>query len=801
MLRRTTLTLRAWSLAVVMLSLLLAGDGRTQSAPMRVAVIPFAADHDLREPNATGITLAEGAYGAIAMAPEIAAVDRLHLIDVLGQQEGHRSPQGKEALDAGALAAGRMLGATHLLMGSYQSAGGVTRATLRLVSVQTREVTPIGQAHATEQDPLGLRDEVYCLTLRHLRQGSGDQACRIDERALTQSAAAQKSYSDSLLLVYRHRLHEAVLELNRALSLDPGFTAARNIREALYFLVVPGNEWIYQILQRSQQADPITYTRRVTEADEDPEGNHRYTVAYRIGAAVKPEWGECQMDGEERLVARGGWMYLLEMNLVWHCAKLSRPHRMSMNLGAGLPHLPLASDQARLGEETHQLQMTVTIAGVGRVISRLHCTRGVTSVPHIATPLGKQAGVQVRNQCRVDGAPTVERYNEDRANNYARRLQERLTRIEQRNQRGGLFDNLVEASKIAATDETVQPEDLRLEDYQHLNIQSFDYRRTFVPGIGVVHTDESMWCGGRIAGELAAQSQLTGLQLYRLSSASPMRDRPLLLGELSRHEPTRFGGRPTRFGFGVLLGFLRPRYEYLDLRFDDAALRTHILGDVFGISASHWLAGVFRVGLDAGVYAQAAGENFDTEPLRRAYGKDYKAAEWLHADASLRARIAGRGAWSIPQITVGTRLSVWTIKNGPPDSKEGPPPSADFGLYGRLLDQTYVMYQPYAGLLTHFSFHDRVVLEFGYMFKWWRGAFAFDDQARNIDFFSHGPHAMVCLGTSADRGKTGFAGCAEGFADLSLLPSAQGASQGILRAAGAMIQLVLTRGSLVAEKQ
>lgn len=796
------MTLRAWSVAVVLFSLLFARHGHTQSAPMRVAVIPFATEHDLRELDATGITLAEGAYGALAMAPEIAAVDRLHLLDVLRDQEDHRSPQGKEALpDEGALAAGRMLGATHLLMGNYLSAGGVTRATLRLVSVQTRQVTPIGQAHAAAQDPLGLRDEVYCLTLRHLRQGSGDQTCRIDERALTQSAAAQKSYADSLLLVYRRRLSEAVLALNKALSLDPRFTAARSLREALYFLVVPGNEWVYQILPRAQQADPITYVRRVTEADQDPEGNHRYTVKYRIGAVVKPEWGECQMDGEERLVARGGWMYLLEMNLVSNCAKLSRPHRLSMHFGAGLPHLPLASDQAMVGEEAHPLEMTVTIAGVGRVISRLHCTRGATALPSVATPLGKQAGVQVRNQCSLNGAPTVERYNEDRANNYARRHQERLMRMEQRNQNGGLFDNIVEASKVAATDETVQPEELRVEDYQHLNIQNFDYRRTFVPGIGVVHTEESMRCGGSQAGELAAQSRLTGLQLYRLSAASPMRDQPLLLGELSRHEPTRFGGRPTRFGFGVLIGFLRPRYEYWDLRFEDAALRTHILGDVFGISASHWLAGVFRVSLDAGVYAQAAGENFDTESLRRTYGKDYKAAEWLHADAGLRARIAGRGVWSIPQIAIGTRLSVWTIKNGPPDSKDGPAPIADFGLYGRLLDQTYVLYQPYAGFLAHFSFHDRVVLELGYLFSWWRGAFAFDDQARNIDFFSHGPRAMFCLGTSADRGKTGFAGCAEGFADLSLLPSAQGASQGVLRAAGAMIQLVLTRGSLVAEKQ
>lgn len=795
------MTLRELSFVVVLSSIFWAGRGHAESAPMRIAVIPFAAERDPRELDATGITLAEGAYGAIALATEITAVDRLHLLDVLGQGEGKRLRREQDTLiDERALAAGRMLGATHLLMGNYQSSGGVTRASLRLVSVQTRQITPIGQAHATEQDPLGLRDEVYCLTLHHLRQDGDKQACRVDERALTRSAAAQKNYAESLLLVYRRRLHEAVVALNQALSLDPEFTAARNLREALYFLVVPGNEWIYQLTPRIPAADPITYVRRVTAADEGPDGSRRFTVAYRIGASVKPEWGECQMDGEEQLISRGGWVYLLEVNMVWHCAKLSRPHRMSMRFGEGLPHLPLASDQALAGEEEHPLQMTVTIAGVGRVTSALRCTRGVTPLRSIATPLGKQAGVQVRNNCRLEAPAAVERYNEDRANDYYRRHQERLMRIDQRNQRGGLFGNLLEAGKIAVTDETVQPEDLRVEDYQQLNIQRFDYRRAFVPGIGVAYVDESLWCGGRMSGELAAGSRLTGLQLYRLSPASPRREQPLLIGELSRHQPTRFGGRPTRFGFGVLLGFARPRYEYLDLSFGSDTLRTHILGDAFALSASHWLAGVFRVGIDVGLYAEAAGDNFDTDALRRTYGKDYKAAEWLHTNASLRARIAGRGAWSIPQITVGTRLSVWTIKNEPSDSDQGPPPLADFGLYGQRLNETYVVYRPYAGLLAHFSFHDRVVLELGYLFSWWRGAFAFDDQARNIDFFSHGPRAMFCLGTSAERGKTGFAACAEGFADLSLVSSAQGASQGSLRAAGAMIQLVLTRGSLVAEK-
>ncbi len=125
----------------VLLTLSCFVGGNVHASGMVIAVWDFDS-HEVTLPNTPALSQLSRALSEILVEqllsyPGIQVVERMRLREILDEQKlGSSALADEEAR----LRLGRVAGAQHMIFGSLVSLGGVTRADVRLVSVQTSEV-------------------------------------------------------------------------------------------------------------------------------------------------------------------------------------------------------------------------------------------------------------------------------------------------------------------------------------------------------------------------------------------------------------------------------------------------------------------------------------------------------------------------------------------------------------------------------------------------------------------------------------------------------------------------------------
>ncbi|MGE0703136.1 MAG: hypothetical protein AB7P22_04275, partial [Vicinamibacterales bacterium] len=127
-----------------------------QSGPA-LAVLPFTNVTGDPADNWISEGIAEAATSDLGTLAGIMVIGRETILDAL-----QASGNGPEARidDAAALSLGRLVGATWLVSGSFQRAGGVIRVTARVVDVATGSVVEAAKVDGEASDVFGLQDQL-----------------------------------------------------------------------------------------------------------------------------------------------------------------------------------------------------------------------------------------------------------------------------------------------------------------------------------------------------------------------------------------------------------------------------------------------------------------------------------------------------------------------------------------------------------------------------------------------------------------------------------------------------------------
>jgi hypothetical protein len=790
----------------------------------RIAVIPpVNASRDVGL-ESIAFLLGEAAHVAVVNSGGVIAVDRLHLMDALMEEKALDQPG--DAAEDRLVRVGKAVGASHLILGAYTISNGVTRVSLRLVDVATRAAQALGQAHAPASDLLGLRDEVFCVVRQKLNPGSGDARCQLDQAHFTNSLTAMGAYSDSLLALYRGRQQEAHRRLNEALAAAPDYGAVRELRDALYWTVAPGNEWVYAVREfqagasDSSGADDdnespvapvasLEMVRRVSGTRRMQNGDLVVDTSVRLPRFISNVWGECEGEVRESYVLTGGWARLGGYWRSDKCDKLSRPLEITVSYSPAIPWLPLNPDAAGSAPDPIEVTAATRVVGVATAYRKLDCAFTAQPRPQVATPFGSLDGARISTKCVEAEAPTWAVENQEKASAYQAKMDEHKKEVKKPDEKPQAFDDLMLLLGTALWDETPEPEDIPASSFLVLSYSSFESTRTFVPGVGLIRESGRMDLKAdrvkatpqdprmlELRSRLGTDSQsasgrdmatmqdvrLSGMQIRRLS---PMSSRPagveadpppILLGETHRDSRSVLGGHSSMLE-GGLFGFFRPRYVSVKLRYPDENRDFSSLGHIFSLGFSTWLGGMYRVGGRLDFLALPGPKGMSDDDVKKMYGKDYMAAEIGTLALDFRGRLAPRGWLSVPAIEAGLEGQLFAMSNKPDaDDNGNVPKDYDKGTYGKEIDKTYYLGRAYLGLLGQFSFHDRVVLELGYRLSRWGGSFSFDDRARSISVLTEGANGSLCVGQSAKRDEGSIGLCFQLWADWPLGSNPNGAA-------------------------
>jgi TolB-like protein len=135
-----------------------AGQQPAPSAPEpAVAILPFT--NVTGDPNDSwiGEGIAEAATADLGTLDGVIIIGRETILDALSASG---TDTGARIDDAAALSVGRLVGATWLISGSYQHAGGIIRVTARVVEVATGSIVEAAKVDGAAADVFGLQDRV-----------------------------------------------------------------------------------------------------------------------------------------------------------------------------------------------------------------------------------------------------------------------------------------------------------------------------------------------------------------------------------------------------------------------------------------------------------------------------------------------------------------------------------------------------------------------------------------------------------------------------------------------------------------
>ena len=221
-----------WFARLVVPALIATAVARAAPAPTppsRLAVLAFDAAGSDAGWNGLGVglqsMLTTDLAALAAVRPSIEIVERARLKDI-GAELRLAAAGAVDARSAAAI--GKLLGASHLVVGSFTLVGARLRIDARLVRVATGAVVASASADGERDAFFELEKDVA----RRLIEGLGTPLTPRERAALAPIATANldalRAYGDGLDLADRARELEALAALRRAAELDPAFALAHH---------------------------------------------------------------------------------------------------------------------------------------------------------------------------------------------------------------------------------------------------------------------------------------------------------------------------------------------------------------------------------------------------------------------------------------------------------------------------------------------------------------------------------------------------------------------------------------------
>ncbi|MGV3523746.1 MAG: FlgO family outer membrane protein [Candidatus Sericytochromatia bacterium] len=200
----------------------------TASAPVRVVVLPFRNLNSGGEDNWLGESFSESLTVALSQSSSLELVERSQLEMVIREQGLGQTAFADESTSP---RLGRLMGARHLLVGSYQKQGERLQVQARLVDSETGQVL---QGRAVQLDGdynqiFGLQAQLAQALLRQLGATAPPPETLAKQLKICASSAAYAPYRQGLSLMRQRgdlHLRQAALAFEEAIRQDPEFTLA-----------------------------------------------------------------------------------------------------------------------------------------------------------------------------------------------------------------------------------------------------------------------------------------------------------------------------------------------------------------------------------------------------------------------------------------------------------------------------------------------------------------------------------------------------------------------------------------------
>lgn len=230
------------------------------SAAYSVAVLPFANAN--KDPSLDWLTegIPETISNDLLALKGIVLIERLQIRKVLDEQKLQHTGFIDEAT---VVKLGKLIGANILVVGAFQKQGETIRLTARFVDTQTGGVIQTAKCTGKMDDIFDLQDQIVKDLMKNLNiELKQAEIAKLSEKP-TQSLEAYKHYGQGALLQRRKDYSGALKEFNKAATVDPKFTAAKDKFKEAFWSLNKNNHWVY--LPGESVGKSVDYGGKVNE--------------------------------------------------------------------------------------------------------------------------------------------------------------------------------------------------------------------------------------------------------------------------------------------------------------------------------------------------------------------------------------------------------------------------------------------------------------------------------------------------------------------------------------------------------
>lgn len=700
-----------------------------------------------------------------------------------------------EARERGMDRVASLVGATHVIVGQLHVAGRIVRAEARLVDVTTREVVAGWHlvAHAPIDDLMGLQDEIICSVLAASSGKPDTGSCDAATLRVTGNGPALMDYSKGYLALYQGRMQSAWQSFQDAWKRDPNFNRARDIRDAIFWSAIPGNQWTYDqrvglSVAEGRASVQLRLVRQV-RVPLTPSGAPG-EIFYELAQHRDSWWGNCAGEATVLVDIAGGWVRVLSIQSLQTCAQADRAVDYRTTYDPPLPYLPLDPEAAMARPLNVTIRKTVSLAGVANEKSTHNCVFTVTRKPKTPTPIGVQDASSVSSKCRRLGTASMDEPNRNRARQWWAATQARAREVR-------ATTSVPKLLLMSAKERQPRLNEVPPQLNSNFGIHTDDREVVFVPGVGVLREIQNFVgdYGDLERGEkrVRANTALVGVKLEAFAPAPlasaggkrPKEARPVVtFGDVYAPDRTGLDEGRGYLALGLLAIAARPRFDKLRLSFPDGSQQLLSAGDGIAFGGGYWIADMWLLAGELRLFAW--GFPTDKSQLEQRYGKKYQAWTLFGFEARTALRLSSRGWLSVPRLEAGFETQVVEVSNKDGDK------TGEFGDSGERFSHHPTLNRGYGSLGLTFAWHDRVIFSVNYRIAKYFGRFSLDSTTRKVDLLAHGPSGSLCITKQGTLlGSRGFGACVKGFLELPLTDSDHGSFGRDFMRAGAAFDLYM----------
>lgn len=216
---------------------------RAQAAVQSVAVMPFENTAKDTSLDWLSIGIPETITNDLLTLKGIVLVERIQLRRVLNEQK----LQLTGAIDdKTAVKIGKLIGASILVVGTFQKQQEAIELSARFVDVQTGNLLQTAKAAGQIKDIFGLQDQIVKELAKNLNLELKQEDLAKLSIKPTESLESYQHFGLGALLQAKKDYQGALKELQMATELDPKFAAAKEKFKEVFWSLNKGNYWTYK---------------------------------------------------------------------------------------------------------------------------------------------------------------------------------------------------------------------------------------------------------------------------------------------------------------------------------------------------------------------------------------------------------------------------------------------------------------------------------------------------------------------------------------------------------------------------